>query len=144
MKVSNEERLRLEKEYGDDLIGLQIQLYRLEEYDGADGKKIAAEIIEILARENLSIRAAKNIVELVDQELMESKVTGSSARQIADMPELIKIEYFADPELRLAKKVNEKPEPRRWYWKIKYFVEDYFMLFLSCTCLVFAYLILTR
>ena len=50
MKVSNEERLRLEKEYGDDLIGLQIQL----------------------------------------------------------------------------------------------FVEDYFMLFLSCTCLVFAYLILTR
>ena len=80
----------------------------------------------------------------VDQKLMESKVTGSSARQIADMPELMKIECFADPELRLAEKVNEKPEPRRWYWKIKYFVEDYFMLFLSCTCLVFAYLILTR
>lgn len=69
---------------------------------------------------------------------------GVEEEQAADMLELMKIEYFADPELRLAKKVNEKPEPRRWYWKIKYFVEDYFMLFLSCTCLVFAYLILTR
>lgn len=69
---------------------------------------------------------------------------GVEEEQAEEMLELMKIEYFADPELRLAKKVNEKPEPRRWYWKIKYFVEDYFMLFLSCTCLVFAYLILTR
>lgn len=68
----------------------------------------------------------------------------TDARQIADMPKLMKIEYLADPELHLPKKVNAKPEPHRWYWKIKYFVEDYFMLFLSCTCLVFAYLILTR
>lgn len=69
---------------------------------------------------------------------------GVEEEQAEEMLELMKIEYFADPELRLAKKVNEKPEPRWWYWKIKYFVEDYFMLFLSCTCLVFAYLILTR
>lgn len=69
---------------------------------------------------------------------------GVEEEQAEEMLELMKIEYFADPELRLAKKVNEKPEPRRWYWKIKYFVEDYFMLFLSCTCLVFAYLILIR
>lgn len=69
---------------------------------------------------------------------------GVEEEQAEEMLELMKIEYFADPELRLAKKVNEKPEPRRWYWKIKYFVEDYFMLFLSCSCLVFAYLILTR
>ena len=69
---------------------------------------------------------------------------GVEEEQAEDMLELMKIEYFADPELRLAKKVNEKPEPRWWYWKIKDFVEDYFMLFLSCTCLVFAYLILTR
>lgn len=69
---------------------------------------------------------------------------GVEEEQAEEMLELMKIEYFADPELRLAKKVNEKPEPRRWHWKIKYFVEDYFMLFLSCTCLVFAYLILTR
>lgn len=69
---------------------------------------------------------------------------GVEEEQAEEMLELMKIEYFADPELRLAKKVNEKPELRRWYWKIKYFVEDYFMLFLSCTCLVFAYLILTR
>lgn len=69
---------------------------------------------------------------------------GVEEEQAEEMLGLMKIEYFADPELRLAKKVNEKPEPRRWYWKIKYFVEDYFMLFLSCTCLVFAYLILTR
>lgn len=69
---------------------------------------------------------------------------GVEEEQAEEMLELMKIEYFADPELRLAKKVNEKPEPRWWYWKIKDFVEDYFMLFLSCTCLVFAYLILTR
>lgn len=69
---------------------------------------------------------------------------GVEEEQAEEMLELMKIEYFADPELRLAKKVNAKPEPRWWYWKIKYFVEDYFMLFLSCTCLVFAYLILTR
>ena len=69
---------------------------------------------------------------------------GVEEEQAEEMLELMKIEYCADPELRLAKKVNEKPEPRWWYWKIKYFVEDYFMLFLSCTCLVFAYLILTR
>lgn len=69
---------------------------------------------------------------------------GVEEEQAEEMLELMTIEYFADPELRLAKKVNEKPEPRRWYWKIKYFVEDYFMLFLSCSCLVFAYLILTR
>lgn len=69
---------------------------------------------------------------------------GVEEEQAEEMLELMKIEYFADPELRLAKKVNAKPEPHRWYWKIKYFVEDYFMLFLSCTCLVFAYLILTR
>lgn len=69
---------------------------------------------------------------------------GVEEEQAEEMLELMKIEYFADPELRLAKKVNEKQEPRWWYWKIKYFVEDYFMLFLSCSCLVFAYLILTR
>ena len=69
---------------------------------------------------------------------------GVEEEQAEEMLELMKIEYFADPELRLAKKVNAKPEPHWWYWKIKYFVEDYFMLFLSCTCLVFAYLILTR
>ena len=69
---------------------------------------------------------------------------GVEEEQAEEMLELMKTEYFADPELRLAKKVNEKPEPRWWYWKIKDFVEDYFMLFLSCTCLVFAYLILTR
>ena len=69
---------------------------------------------------------------------------GVEEEQAEEMLELMKIEYFADPELRLAKKVNEKPEPRWWYWKIKDFVEDYFMLFLSCTCLVFSYLILTR
>lgn len=69
---------------------------------------------------------------------------GVEEEQAEEMLELMKIEYFADPELRLAKKVNEKPEPRRWYWKIKYFVEDYFILFLSCSCLVFDYLILTR
>lgn len=69
---------------------------------------------------------------------------GVEEEQAEEMLELMKIEYFADPELRLAKKVNEKPEPRWWYWKIKDFVEDYFMLFLSCTCLVFAYLILIR
>ena len=56
---------------------------------------------------------------------------GVEEEQAEEMLELMKIEYFADPELRLAKKVNEKPEPRRWYWKIKYFVEDYFM-FLNC------------
>lgn len=66
------------------------------------------------------------------------------AGKLVKESELMKIEYFADPELRLPKKVNAKPEPHLWYWKIKYFVEDYFMLFLSCTCLVFAYLILTR
>ena len=69
---------------------------------------------------------------------------GVEEEQAEEMLELMKIEYFADPELRLAKQVNAKPEPRWWYWKIKDFVEDYFMLFLSCTCLVFAYLILTR
>ena len=43
---------------------------------------------------------------------------GVEEEQAEEMLELMKIEYFADPELRLAKKVNEKPEPRWWYWKI--------------------------
>lgn len=81
MNVSVAERRKLEKEYGEDLIGLHTKLYCLEEYDGADGKKIAAEIIEILARENLSIRAAKNIIKLVEVEILESKVTASSGLQ---------------------------------------------------------------
>lgn len=69
---------------------------------------------------------------------------GVEEEQAKEMLKMRKIEDLADPELRLAKKVNAKPEPHWWYWKIKYFAEDYFMLFLSCTCLVFAYLILTR
>lgn len=69
---------------------------------------------------------------------------GVEEEQAKEMLRMRKIEDLADPELRLAKKVNAKPEPHWWYWKIKYFAEDYFMLFLSCTCLVFAYLILTR
>lgn len=38
-------------------------------YDGADGEKIAAEIVSLLAKEKLTIRAAKNVLKTVKQKI---------------------------------------------------------------------------
>lgn len=38
-------------------------------YDGKDGEKIAAEILNLLAKEKLSIRAAKNVLKLTEDKI---------------------------------------------------------------------------
>lgn len=38
-------------------------------YDGKDGEKIAAEILNLLAKEKLSIRAAKNVFKLAKKKI---------------------------------------------------------------------------
>ncbi len=38
-------------------------------YDGVDGEKIAAEILNLLAKEKLSIRAAKNILKRAEEKI---------------------------------------------------------------------------
>lgn len=43
-------------------------------FDGADGKKIATEIVSLLAKEKLTIRAAKNVLRTAKQ-IIESKAT---------------------------------------------------------------------
>lgn len=48
------------------------KLYAIEKkslYDGADGEKIAAEILSLLAKEKLSIRAAKNILKRTEEKI---------------------------------------------------------------------------
>lgn len=43
-------------------------------YDGKDGKKIAAEIVSIFEREQLTIQAAENIIEDVKKLLGKIKI----------------------------------------------------------------------
>lgn len=43
-------------------------------YDGKDGKKIAAEIVSIFEREQLTIQAAENIIEDVKKLLGKVKI----------------------------------------------------------------------
>ena len=38
-------------------------------YDGKDGEKIAAEIVNLLAKEKLTIRAAKNVLKRVKKKI---------------------------------------------------------------------------
>lgn len=43
-------------------------------FDGAEGEKIATEIISLMAKEKLTIRAAKNVLRTAKQ-MIERKVT---------------------------------------------------------------------
>lgn len=44
-------------------------------FDGKNGEKIAADIVNILVGENLTIRAAKNVLKLCKQKLQNSKIS---------------------------------------------------------------------
>lgn len=44
-------------------------------FDGKNGEKIAADIVNILVGENLTIRAAKNVLKLCNQKLQNSKIS---------------------------------------------------------------------
>lgn len=52
-----------------------IQGYFDEVFDGKNGEKIAAEIVNILAREDLTIRAAYNVLKLCKTKLKNSKIS---------------------------------------------------------------------
>lgn len=80
MEISHKQHLELMRRINDP-VKLQLALLDIEKFDGKDGKKIAAEIVDILVRENLSINAAENIMQLVKKQIMESTVNRSLSAQ---------------------------------------------------------------
>lgn len=80
MEISYKQHLELMRQINDP-VKLQLALLDIEKFDGKDGKKIAAEIVDILVRENLSINAAENIMQLVKKQIMKSTVNRSLTAQ---------------------------------------------------------------
>lgn len=80
MRIGYEQHVKLAKQISEPL-KLQEALIAIEDFDGKDGEKIAAEIVDILVKENLSINAAENVMQLVKNTIMESAVNRSLSAQ---------------------------------------------------------------